>query len=160
MTIDSQCSRRVLVLVSELLVVLVLAAGARLLSFPFLQRPILNIMHFYDFFVLLLFAPTAVLLLWRLLCTVGGRDNAFAQYLFILGSFLIGVAFGMHEPMNILPRAGAMSESVRASVVFFDDHLGHWIFFAGFSALSLSVLAASATFSALSAAFSAGILPK
>ncbi len=142
MMTENNSNRKVLFIVFQLLVLLVFAASARLLSFGFLQKPILNIMRFYDLFVLLLFAPVAVLLLWRLLFAVGGKDNAYAQYLFILGSFLIGAAFGMHEPMNILPRAGALSESVLASVAFFDDHLGHWIFFAGFSALSLSIILA------------------
>jgi len=63
--------------------------------------------------------------------------RSFAVFgLFLFSSFLIAVAMGMHEPVNILRakmRISGDSGLAGATMYFLDEVLSHWSFFAGYA---------------------------
>ena len=120
---------------------LVLAAGNRLWPAAVLRTPLVDALRTCDILVLFVFAPICIWLQWRLLHTVAGEAGATAcKTLFVIGVYLLGVGFGMHEPMNALPMHTRLPVALQQSIRFFDDRLGHWIFFSGFLSLVLAVV--------------------
>lgn len=127
-----------------LTLVLALAAVNRLSPVPILREPFVDALRLCDILVLFVFAPLAVWMHWQLLKTVSGARVSFSRILFILGVYCLGVGFGMHEPMNALSLRAVHSPALRESIRFFDNGLGHWVFFGGFMLGVLAVVWAEA----------------
>jgi hypothetical protein len=54
----------------------------------------------------------------------------------VLSIYCVACGMGLHDPANrmvsVYRHTGALSPEVRRSLVFLDDQLGHWVFWAGF----------------------------
>jgi hypothetical protein len=124
--------------------VLVLAALNRKLAWGPLNAPVLGILRSRDVLVMLFFAPLVLLQCLDLFRLLGGFRSAPLTALFVLGGYLLGTGFGMHEPFNRLHILGRsrLSPEWLGPLVYFDDNLGHWIFFAGFGCIVLAGVAA------------------
>ncbi|MFW6414256.1 MAG: hypothetical protein ACOCZS_03035 [Verrucomicrobiota bacterium] len=130
-------------LMAAIAVVLVCAAVNRLLASDFLRSQVLDVLRLCDIIVVFILTPGLVLLTHRLLVITSSSDRSKGKsewLLFVIGVYLLGVGFGMHEPMNVLSTFSVKQESLRRSIQFFDDGLGHWVFFAGFMLLVLAIV--------------------
>jgi hypothetical protein len=144
---NNQEGRRVwaTVLTIAILAALVLLAWAnRKLHYPCLDVEILDALRTRDAAVMFLIAPIAALLAWILLKINDGTSSVAVMLPFVLGVYTLGVGFGMHEPANALRRVVETPTpqgvaSIADSLEFFDDALGHWVFFAGFAFFSVAV---------------------
>jgi len=123
-----------------LLCVVALVAGwSRLWPPAVLLRPCGDVLRWREALSMLVFAALIVLQLWRLFVTASdGRIDGWA-YVFVGGVYFLGVGMGMHDVCNRLGQVyrGA-PEAVTASLDFFDNKLGHWVFFAGFMLTSVA----------------------
>lgn len=135
--------RNTVLLVGATGVVIVLAALSRKLQLEFLEMKALDALRVRDLLALFLFAPTVIILGWILLKTTCVGKSVMLEGAVILGIFFLGMGFGMHEPMNVLN--GKIANTPKAlgeSLNFFDNYLGHWLFFAGFVIMTVSLSAA------------------
>ena len=120
--------------------VIVLSTLSRKLGLGFLKMKALDALRVCDLLTLFVFTPFIVILGWTLFKTTQIRRSVMLESAVILGIFLFGMGFGMHEPANVLRAGSAHAErALRESLLFFDDYLGHWIFFAGFMLLTVSL---------------------
>jgi hypothetical protein len=120
--------------------VAVLAGINRLAHGHFFRDPQWNILRMCDILVAFVFAPLGVIFLWLLFRVYEGHKSIAGAIVFIVGAYFLGVGFGMHEPFNIFISTyrNHMTEPMMKSAVFFDDQLGHWVFFAGFMLISIA----------------------
>lgn len=120
--------------------VLVLAALNRKLNWALLDRPVLDSLLLRDALVMLLFTPLVLLQSLDLFRRLRGFRSPALTALFVLGGYLLGAGFGMHEPFNRLSAtlAGRIPPELAGPMVYFDDGLGHWLFFAGFACVVLA----------------------
>jgi len=138
---DRERLRRTLRVLGLLCAVTVLAGINRKLNIPLLRAPLTDALRLCDYLVMICFAPLVLVLLWNLIKINGGTSYAPVVILFLGGVYLIGMGFGMHEPMNALQATPGYCppEPFRQSIIFFDDKLGHWVFFIGFALVSITV---------------------
>jgi len=129
-----------MIYLSALAALVAVAAFNRLSQAAWLNKPVLDVLRPCDLIVVFLLAPVAIFLLWGLFKVLRGDTFLPATLLFLLGAFLTGVAFGMHEPMNVLSSVhrASIPPQLLNSIIFLDDGLGHYVFFAGFMSLSLA----------------------
>lgn len=83
------------------------------------------------------FAPAIAAVFWLIGRTLGrGRSHVLIDVLMVLAIYCVACGMGMHDPTNrmadVYQETGALTPEVRRSLVFFDDQVGHWIFWAGF----------------------------
>ena len=94
-----------------------------------------DVLRWREALSMLLFAPVLSLLLWRVFVLVN-RGNARGKLgaLMVLAVYLLGAGMGIHDPTNLLGTVYAHSAppAVLHSLAFFDDRLGHYVFWAGF----------------------------
>lgn len=135
-----------LILTGLTAMVIILAAFNRLLSADILRHAVLDIFRVCDILAVFVFAPLVVLLLRQLLrVTAAGNKQVAGEWMFFtMGVYLLGVGFGMHEPMNILSSKTIEEAAIKQSIDFFDDGLGHWVFFGGFVLMIISIVKAEA----------------
>jgi hypothetical protein len=81
-------------------------------------------------------------LLQRHLLAEGSRWAGALTTGFLVGAYLLGVSYGIHEVTNYLhvracPAAG---EPLCSIIAFNDDEFSHWLFFAGFVMVNASVM--------------------
>jgi hypothetical protein len=135
-------NRTILYLLLALAGLMVLATLNRkgIACFPILGRQIGDGFRVNDYIVTLVLAPLAVIVLYLIYYFRNANRSLGAMLLFLLGIYLIGMNFGMHEPTNFLVARykGQIPESLHRSLVFFDDELGHYVFFAGFAFIALA----------------------
>ena len=90
-----------------------------------------------------LFAPAFAVLFGFLVRRTGrGRVNPFVAAASLLAVYFIACGMGMHDPANRMCGfypAEAMQPSVRRSLAYFDDVLGHQVFWTGFVLATWSV---------------------
>ncbi len=131
---------KVLAMMALLCGTVALAGINRLWGAAFLRAPVLDALRTCDVLVIFIFAPLSIIILWTLFKIYDGPSSIVCAFLFLMGVYMFGLGFGMHEPFNIfVSKYGShMSESMRYSALYFDNDLGHWTFFAGFMLLSIS----------------------
>lgn len=120
--------------------VLCLAAVNRKLAWGVLSASALGMLQWRDVLVMFLFTPVVLLQCLDLFRLLGGFRSPVLTALFVLGGYFLGAGFGMHEPFNRICQtlAGRMPPELLGPVLYFDDGLGHWVFFAGFGCVVLA----------------------
>lgn len=140
---DAVRLNRTLALISALAALMLAAWVNRKLETGFLEIRRLDALRLRDLLTLFVLAPLGILLMWELFKVSAPKAGRKLAWLFITAVFLLGMGFGMHEPTNAIRVAGLPApEALRDSLRFFDDDLGHWIFFAGFALCVLTFAAA------------------
>ena len=72
-----------------------------------------------------------------------GRTHLAWSVIFIIGLYLTAVSYGDHEVTNYLHARFCLEDSTSdlcRIVIFNDDEFSHWLFFAGFLLVNLSIL--------------------
>ena len=128
-------------ILAEMTLVIVLAGLNRKVLPLYTKAGILGLLNTSDCVVMLILAPWAISCGWRIFKIYNGPDDKLGSHLFILGIFSLGLGFGMHEPFNAMQRL-KLDPALHSLVTYFDDDLGHWLFFIGFAFTSLSVVLA------------------
>ncbi len=134
--------RRTVSAMISLLCLLCIAAGInRKFPFGILKATAIDLMKVTDLLPMLFFVPLSLICLVLIINAYQGFQRPWILITFVIGTFALGCGFGMHDPFNaILMRVPEnVPQSLRASMIFFDDKFGHWLFFAGFILVSLSV---------------------
>lgn len=131
--------RNTIVLIGMISLVIVLASLSRKLGLGFLKMKALDALRVCDLLTLFVFAPAVIMLGWTLFKETCVRRSVVLESAVILGIFFLGVGFGMHEPANVLNGGAITPKALKESLNFFDNYLGHWIFFAGFMSLTVSL---------------------
>ncbi|HCE46473.1 MAG TPA: hypothetical protein DET40_23255 [Lentisphaeria bacterium] len=131
--------RNTIQLIGVIAAVIVLASLSRKLELEFLRMKALDALRVCDLLTLFVFAPSIVILGWTLFKTTCIRKSVMLEGSVIIGIFLLGIGFGMHEPANVLNGGAITPKALKESLNFFDNLLGHWIFFAGFMLLTVSL---------------------
>jgi hypothetical protein len=130
---------RTLLLIGLLAAVVALSTLSRKLELHFLRMKALDALRVCDLLTLFVFAPSIIVLGWTLFKTTCVRRSVILESAVILGIFFLGMGFGMHEPANVLNGGAHTSKALKESLNFFDNYLGHWIFFAGFMLITVSL---------------------
>jgi hypothetical protein len=94
-----------------------------------------DVLRWREALSMLLFAPILSLLLWRVFVLVnGGNARGKLGALMVLAVYLLGAGMGIHDPTNLLGTVYARTAppALMHSLRFFDDDLGHYVFWAGF----------------------------
>lgn len=142
---ESSRLRRTILLVVSMGILLLLALVNRKLDCHFLKMRAWDVLRVCDLLTLFAISPLGVAIMWDYMDSCEAKARRWLCLVFVLGVFLLGMGFGMHEPSNAMQIAGySKIQDVRESLLFFDDKLGHWIFFAGMI-LSLVALSAAET---------------
>lgn len=83
---------------------------------------------------MLVFTPALVVLMWKLQRLAANNASELSSTLFVLGACILGIGMGMHDTCDLLGRVYRQTApaAVLKSLDFFDNRLGHWVFFAGF----------------------------
>lgn len=131
--------RKTILLMGLIAVVIILSTLSRKLELGVLRMKALDALRVCDLLTLFVFAPSIIILGWTLFKTTCLRRNVILQDAVILGIFLLGMGFGMHEPANVLNGGAHTPTALKVSLNFFDNLLGHWIFFAGFMLVTVSL---------------------
>lgn len=135
--------RRTLLLVVAMGVLLLLALVNRKLECQFLKTRVWDVLRGRDLLTLFALAPLGVAIMWDYVDSCETKARRWTGLAFVIGVFLLGMGFGMHEPANAMQIAGySKIQAVKESLVFFDDELGHWVFFAGMLATVMALAAA------------------
>lgn len=132
--------RQIMLCIIALCLVAVLACLNRKFPPAILKLQLIDVFRITDLLAMLLFSPLALFFLWKLLRIYEGNKIPWISFIFILGAFLLGCGFGMHDPFNVftMKYGREIPEKIYGSIIFLDDYLGHWLFFAGFMLVSLS----------------------
>jgi hypothetical protein len=131
--------RKTILLMVLVAAVIVLSTISRKLELGFLRMKALDALRVCDLLTLFVFAPSIIILGWTLFKTTQIRRSVLLEGAVILGIFLLGMGFGMHEPANVLNGGLHTPKALKDSINFFDNCLGHWIFFAGFMLVTVSL---------------------
>jgi hypothetical protein len=134
---DGKTVRTLLVLFAGLAIT-ALAAGASRMSQTGWQMGICgDILTWRVALSMFLFAPAIGVMFWLIARAVGrGNPSPACCVLTVLTVYFVACGMGMHDPMNAMQAAYSASSAVPApmkrTLDFFDDRLGHWVFWAGF----------------------------
>ena len=107
---------------------------------------------FHNMLTLPLVSIVAFYLLKKEVEAAGPTRSAGAQsganVAFVIGLYLLGAGYGDHEVTNYLHSRFCRGESspLCKIVVFHDDELSHWVFFAGFVLVNAALMALQALF--------------
>lgn len=134
---SDQKSVRILVSAFIAFAAVALVAGASRMSHSGWQMAIAgDVMRWREAMSMLLFAPLLAVCFWLIVKAVGrGRVNPACAALMALSIYLVGCGMGMHDPTNLVQavyREPQLTGALRRTMVFFDDQLGHWVFWSGF----------------------------
>ena len=137
-TTDSEVLRRLLGLFAAFAVICLLAGASRMHP-PAWQMMSLggDVMRVREALSMFVFAPAISVMFWLIYRCIGrGRSYLVVDALMILAIYFVACGMGMHDPANRMAfeygRSGALTPEVRRSLMFFDDLVGHWIFWFGF----------------------------
>ncbi|NOY81311.1 MAG: hypothetical protein GXP31_09935 [Kiritimatiellaeota bacterium] len=140
---DSRRIYRLQLCLAAFSIVAVLAGWSRLRPPQFLLIGCGDVLRLREALSMFVYAPLLVLLLWGMFRAAGDRAMDVLTVVFLLGLYFIGVGMGMHDTCDLLGRIyPGVSRELRKSLDFFDNRLGHWVFFAGFILTSLAAGAA------------------
>ena len=115
----------------------VLAGGSRISAGSWNFILCADVMRVREVLSMFVFAPLICLVFWLFNRSLAqGKDIWALDLLCFLAIYFIACGMGIHDPANRLISAyrseGVMSADLRRSIVFFDDQLGHWVFWCGF----------------------------
>lgn len=137
---DQVRMRRLAGLLLALAVVMVAAGWSRIWPPALLLRPCADVMRWRELLSMVVFAPVLAVLLWLLFAEVAEQRLDGWAAGFLAGVYFMGCGMGMHDPCNLMGSAyRGLPGPLRESLRFFDDDLGHWVFWLGF--VSCSILA-------------------
>ncbi len=135
---DRTVLRRLLGLFAAFAVICLLAGASRMRP-PSWQLVSLggDVMRIREALSMFVFAPAIAVVFWLIYRCVGvGRSYLWTDVPMVLAIYCVACGMGMHDPTNrmsaVYRETGALTPEVRRSLVFFDDQVGHWIFWAGF----------------------------
>ncbi len=134
---DEGVLRRLAVLLGLLAAVCLAAGASRMRPAGWELRTFGDILRVREALSMFVYAPVLGVLFWMLSRAVGrGRVSASVGALLVLAVYFIACGMGMHDPTNrmvcVYRGTGALSPEVRRTLVYLDDQLGHWVFWAGF----------------------------
>ncbi|MBP5511507.1 MAG: hypothetical protein J6Z49_11370 [Kiritimatiellae bacterium] len=133
---DRKTVRGLLLLLAGLAVVALAAGASRMFWKGWQMAAFADILRWREALSMFLFAPALVVFFWFLVRCVGrGRVNPVVKVASLLAVYFVACGMGMHDPANRMCGfypAEAMPPSVRQSLVYFDDVLGHQVFWTGF----------------------------
>ncbi len=134
---DGAVLKRLLALFAAFVAVCLLAGASRMCPPAWQLRPFGDVLRIREALSMFVFAPAVGVLFWFLVRAVArGRPNRLVEALMVLTVYFIACGMGMHDPLNRLSvvyreslgQMPALGETVR----YFDDDLGHWVFWGGF----------------------------
>lgn len=135
---DREVLRRLLGLFVVFAVICLLAGASRMRP-PAWQMVSLggDVMRVREALSMFVFAPAIAVVFWLIYRTLGrGRPVVALDVLMVLSIYCVACGMGMHDPANrmvaVYGRTGALLPEVRRSLTFFDDQVGHWVFWCGF----------------------------
>ncbi len=134
---DTDVLRRLAILFAVFAAVCLMAGASRMHPGTWELRPFGDVLRIREALSMFVFAPAIGVLFWLICRTLGrGRTRAAVDALMILAVYFIACGMGLHDPTNrmeyVYGHTGALSPEVRRSLAYFDDQLGHWVFWAGF----------------------------
>ena len=132
-------NKKITLILAELTLVIVLAGLNRKATPLFMKAHLLGMLNVSECFGMLVLAPWATMCAWRIFKLYEGPSGRLGSAAFVIGVFFLGLGFGMHEPFNAMDSHLRMPNDIHAITIYFDDDLGHWLFFIGFAMVSLSV---------------------
>ncbi len=143
---DRKRLRGVLLYLCGICIACILTGLNRKCAPGFLKVPLFDVMQITDTLFMLVFTPVSLIFAWFIFQLYEGARNKFNTILFIMGVYFLGIGFGMHDPFNALHmyKSREIPPDILRSVVYFDDMLGHDLFFIGFMLTTLSVAGAEA----------------
>jgi len=115
-----------------------LLAGASRMCPPHWQLATFgDVLRIREALSMFVFAPALGVLFWLIYKTLGrGQTYGAVDVLMVLSVYFLACGMGIHDPTNRMEIAyrgtGALSPEMRRSLVYLDDQLGHWVFWAGF----------------------------
>ena len=115
-----------------------LAGASRLSTAEWNLQRCLDVLRVREILSLFVFAPLVSLCFWLFYKCLGrgAAASIWVDLLCILSIWFIACGMGMHDPANCLQGAYrselASMETLRNSLAFIDDALGHWVFWGGF----------------------------
>jgi len=122
------------------LVVLAAGLNLRIMSFALAAAPFLQWRQVVS---MLIITPLSLVFAFFMMDELDRSPcRSLANYgLFLFASFLIAVAMGIHEPVNMLQakmKLSGASGPAGATMYFLDEVLSHWVFFAGYAGVCVS----------------------
>jgi hypothetical protein len=86
------------------------------------------------------YAPALALLMWGMFRTAADYVVDGWTLIFLAGLYFLGAGMGMHDTCDLLGRVyrSLKSPALHRSFDFFDNRLGHWVFFVGFVLTSVA----------------------
>lgn len=136
--INSRLSRTIW-LIAGLATIVVISTINRKSGIEFQRMQVWDVLRGRDIMTLFVLAPSATILSWMLFRITCVRKSILLDGIVILSIFFLGMAFGIHEPTNALNCTKIPPGNIKDSLLFFDDGLSHWIFFAGFLLFTLAI---------------------
>ncbi len=115
-----------------------LAAGAsRMRPMAWELQSFGDVLRIREALSMFVFAPAIAVIFWLLLQTFRrGEGGGVVDILMVLAIYAVACGMGIHDPANRLVSAygtaGKAAPELMRSIVWLDDGLGHWVFWAGF----------------------------
>lgn len=135
---DEVRTRRLACLLLALGAAMILAGWSRVWPPAAVLRPCADVMRWRELLSMVVFAPLLSVLLWLVFAVVSENQLEPLAGGFVAGVYLLGCGMGMHDPCNLLRAAyPGLPGPLGASLRFFDDDLGHWLFWLGFLTCSI-----------------------
>lgn len=134
---DREVLRRLTWLFAVFAGVCLLAGASRMRPCGWELRSFGDVLRIREALSMFVFAPAIVVLFWLIHRAVGrGQARGAVDVLMVLSVYCVACGMGLHDPTNrmmgVYQHTGALSPEVRRSLIYFDDQLGHWVFWAGF----------------------------
>lgn len=126
-----------LILMAGYAVVALCAGASRLWGAGWQLAQFGDILRWREALSMFLFAPALAMFFGLLAVVIGkGRPHLVTLALTILTAYFVGCGMGMHDPMNRVQSAylfkAIRPEQLQTTILYLDDYLGHWVFWAGF----------------------------
>ncbi|MDD2456368.1 MAG: hypothetical protein PHG96_09160 [Kiritimatiellae bacterium] len=133
---DREVLRRLSVLLAVFAAVCLMAGASRMAPADWQLRTFGDVLRVREVLSMFVFAPAIGVLFWLIARCVGkGHTPVTVQVLMVLAVYFVACGMGMHDPLNrmqtVYPQH-TLPPAVWRSLVYFDDSLGHWVFFGGF----------------------------
>jgi len=115
----------------------ILAGASRMTKAEWNYVRYADILRMRELLSMFLFAPAISVFFWLFYRCLGrGIVSPFMDILCILSIFAVACGMGIHDPFNCLISTYHKSlgsvDGLNKTIVYMDDKLGHWVFWAGF----------------------------
>ena len=136
---DSERIRTAAVTMVILCIVGMAAGWSRMRPPAFLLVNCGDVLRWREALSMMFFAPLLVLVLWKIFLVASDNKLDAWTTAFVAGVYFLGLGMGMHDTCDLLGRIYRdASPQLRQSLDFFDNKLGHWVFFVGFVTASVA----------------------